>query len=201
MIRPRKNMAPNFATFKVPLSFNKLDLRDYLWNVYNVRVLSVRSMVNQQAPTTKSGLRGQIYRPLSEKLMIAELDKPFVWPEAPAEEDRGDFDYSLWKKYDEERQSHLQTRKDMMDNKIPMRGDQPTPESRRLLAKEAEAILEGRKEWKSSAKLDEVWSNADISRAARTPRVAEEAGEPRLAGSSKDVDIIVEDDKPSRKSS
>ncbi len=197
MIRPRKNMSPKFATFKVPLAFNKLDLRDYLWHVYKVRVLSVRSMVNQPAPTTKGSFRGQIYRPLSEKLMIAELDKPFVWPEPPAEDERSAFDYDMWKKFDKEREEHLRVRREQMSSRIPLRTELPTPKDRTALAQEAEALLQGRKEWKNNTKLDDaVWRDVDVSREARTPKVPEEVLAP--VGERRDVDIIVEDDKPSK---
>ena len=38
---------PNYATFLTPLHLNKLDLKDYLYNLYGVQVLSVRSYVQQ----------------------------------------------------------------------------------------------------------------------------------------------------------
>ena len=38
---------PNYATFITPLHLNKLDLKDYLYNLYGVEVLSVRSYVQQ----------------------------------------------------------------------------------------------------------------------------------------------------------
>ncbi|CAO1601417.1 mitochondrial 54S ribosomal protein YmL41 [Xanthoria calcicola] len=38
---------PNYATFLTPLHLNKLDLKDYLYNLYGVEVLSVRSYVQQ----------------------------------------------------------------------------------------------------------------------------------------------------------
>ncbi|KAI4246762.1 MAG: hypothetical protein L6R40_001791 [Gallowayella cf. fulva] len=38
---------PNCATFITPLNMNKLDLKDYLYNLYGVEVLSVRSYVQQ----------------------------------------------------------------------------------------------------------------------------------------------------------
>ncbi|KAL8928888.1 MAG: hypothetical protein Q9172_000725 [Xanthocarpia lactea] len=38
---------PNCATFITPLHLNKLDLKDYLYNLYGIKVLNVRSYVQQ----------------------------------------------------------------------------------------------------------------------------------------------------------
>lgn len=74
-----------FAKFEVPLTFNKLDLRDYLFHAYNVRALRVRSYVEQQKVARREGQgkRGQWYRPQAKKFMTIEMDKPFVWPNPP----------------------------------------------------------------------------------------------------------------------
>ena len=45
MSPPVKNQPPTLATFEVPLNFNKLDMRDYLYNLYRLPTLSVRSFV------------------------------------------------------------------------------------------------------------------------------------------------------------
>ncbi|KAL9102953.1 MAG: hypothetical protein Q9163_001940 [Psora crenata] len=52
------HLSANFASFLTPLWFNKLDLKDYLYHVYGVQVLSVRSYViqskvRQDKPRTK----------------------------------------------------------------------------------------------------------------------------------------------------
>lgn len=80
-------LPPRFASFYVPLNFNKLDLRDYLQRVYGVGVLSVRSTVEQQKvtrelPNGRYGY-GKWRRPRSKKRMTVELKEPFVWPEVP----------------------------------------------------------------------------------------------------------------------
>lgn len=80
-------LPPRYASFYVPLHFNKLDLRDYLRNVYGVNVLSVRSYVEQQKitrerPLAKPGY-GKLRRPQSKKRMTVEMRQPFVWPEEP----------------------------------------------------------------------------------------------------------------------
>ncbi|KAK3339306.1 hypothetical protein B0H65DRAFT_296386 [Neurospora tetraspora] len=97
-VRPLPKQPPNLATFIVPLEFNKLDLRDYLYHVYNVEVTGVRSFVNQRMHEQRHGEVGNWRRPKSQKMMIAELAKPFVWPKPPAEDAREAFDYGTWKK-------------------------------------------------------------------------------------------------------
>lgn len=79
-------LSPRYAQFRVPLNFNKLDMRDYLERVYGVGVVSVRSYVQLQPITriTRDGRNfGAWRRPKSEKRMTVELREPFVWPEEP----------------------------------------------------------------------------------------------------------------------
>lgn len=80
-------LPPRYASFYVPLSFNKLDMRDYLQRLYGVDVLGVRSYVEQQKltrmkPMGKYGY-GKLRRPESRKRMTVEMTQPFVWPETP----------------------------------------------------------------------------------------------------------------------
>ena len=79
-------LPPRFASFYVPLSFNKLDMRDYLRNAYGVKILNVRSVVEQQKITRMrrdgSGI-GPYRRPQSRKKMTVEMTEPFVWPDPP----------------------------------------------------------------------------------------------------------------------
>jgi large subunit ribosomal protein L23 len=86
------NNPPTFATFLVPLSLNKLDLRDYLWNCYGVEVKGVRSYIQMQKlrqdkPSAKRPKPRKWFRPRSIKKMMAELERPFVWPEMPEKMD------------------------------------------------------------------------------------------------------------------
>jgi large subunit ribosomal protein L23 len=65
-----------------------LDLRDYLWNCYNVEALSVRSYIQQQKlrqgkPGEKRAKPRQHFRPRAIKKMTVEMEKPFVWAEVP----------------------------------------------------------------------------------------------------------------------
>lgn len=79
-------LSPRYAQFRVPLNFNKLDLRDYLQNLYGVGVVSVRSYIEQQPITrmTRDGRNiGAWRRPQAQKRMTVELREPFVYPEEP----------------------------------------------------------------------------------------------------------------------
>ena len=82
-------LPPNYASFWVPLNFNKLDIKDYLKRAYNVDVLKVRSYVEQQnvtreMPRGRQGY-GALRRPMSKKRMTVEMTEPFVWPEPPTD--------------------------------------------------------------------------------------------------------------------
>lgn len=82
-------LPPRYASFWVPLNFNKLDMKDYLKRVYNVDVLKVRSYIEQQKitrekPRGRDGF-GPWRRPMSRKKMTVEMTEPFVWPEEPTD--------------------------------------------------------------------------------------------------------------------
>lgn len=85
---------PTFASFLVPLWFSKLDLKDYLYNLYNIQVLRVRSQVIQSPvregkPSDRIAMPHRFFRPQSTKRMTVELvtgvagQGPFVWPAEP----------------------------------------------------------------------------------------------------------------------
>lgn len=81
-------LPPTFAKFLVPLHFNKLDLRDYLWHAYGVRCTNIRSFVQQQKMrqddhSRKRPMPRRWYRGPAIKKMTVEMDKPFMWPEEP----------------------------------------------------------------------------------------------------------------------
>ena len=94
LCRNSPNLPPNYAIFRVPLSFNKFDIRDYLWNVYKVNALSVRTQVLsgkiKAVPYNRdifpSELRPSSSRPPVKRLpqkkrAVVEMDKPFIFPE------------------------------------------------------------------------------------------------------------------------
>ncbi|KAF4549135.1 putative ribosomal protein L23 [Elsinoe fawcettii] len=83
--------SPYYATFSVPLSLNKLDLRDYLFHAYNLPVLSITSRTHASAiepdgnPRIERPQRGRLFRPAPTKKMTVRMEKPFVWPRGPGE--------------------------------------------------------------------------------------------------------------------
>ncbi len=78
-------LGPFFAAFQVPLWLNKLDMKSYLKNVYNVDVVHVRSYVTHgkkdNKPARRPGSQGKAFRQPSKKRMTVQLVDPFDWPE------------------------------------------------------------------------------------------------------------------------
>lgn len=58
-----------------------MDIRDYLFHAYNVRVLRVRSFITQSKVEVNE--KGQKFRRRGVKKMTVEMTEPFVWPEEP----------------------------------------------------------------------------------------------------------------------
>jgi len=79
------HLPPRYAAFDVPLDFNKLDMKSYLKQAYNVDVVHIRSTVIQQKvqrkPTSSPYSQGRLFRPKSKKKMTVQLVEPFIWPE------------------------------------------------------------------------------------------------------------------------
>jgi large subunit ribosomal protein L23 len=142
----------------VPLQFNKLDLRDYLFHAYNVEVTSVRSFINQPTPRQKYGNFGKWYRPRSQKMMIAELVKPFVWPDPPAEEDREPFDHATFTKMETLREKQMKQQMDPAN--IPLRTQTKTPKDRAALKKEAEEFMKSG-EWSNGQPGQGKWTEVE----------------------------------------
>ncbi|KAL2258683.1 hypothetical protein VTK26DRAFT_7934 [Humicola hyalothermophila] len=157
-IRPKPKQPPNLATFVVPLQFNKLDLRDYLYHAYNVEVTAVRSFINQPAPRQKFGHTGKWYRPRAQKMMIAELVKPFVWPEPPAEEERDAFDHDMFKKMEAEREKHY--KRQANPGTIPLRHPGSESRDRQVLREQAAEFLE-KGGWKNGQTPEETWKEVE----------------------------------------
>ena len=133
----------NYAKFHVPLWFSKLDLRDYLYHVYSVRITSVRSYVKQSRVEMEQ-LHGKIkmnrwHRPRAKKFMTVELERPFVWPAEPE-------DMSPWN-----RKEAKESEEDMAAVRKKMRPEADTlvnKERRTSMREQAQALLEGRAKWK-----------------------------------------------------
>ncbi|KAI6247629.1 54S ribosomal protein L41, mitochondrial [Erysiphe necator] len=127
---------PTFASFIVPLKFNKLDMRDYLWNMYNVRCLDVRSYIIQQKiqfdrPNVIRPRR-EAYRPKAVKRMTIEMEQGFVWPEVG--------DLEKW-----DHKTFLASEKEQEEFQ-----EQLKPQARRNPTKERESIAQQAKSLKES---------------------------------------------------
>ncbi|KAK1966196.1 ribosomal protein L23 [Colletotrichum sublineola] len=145
---------PNWATFNVPLTFTKFDLRDYLWNLYGVEVTAVRSWVKQSPIERKSASAGY-YRPQSQKFMTVQMTKAFVWPSPP--ENLEPWNKKLWEA--REASSQKQYRQDVARQlgKLPYPSKEKESGERKNLRREAAKLMEGKKEFKNDVQLDSKW--------------------------------------------
>ncbi|KAL4919753.1 ribosomal protein L23-domain-containing protein [Aspergillus aurantiobrunneus] len=136
-------LPPRYASFYVPLHFNKLDMRDYLQRLYGVGVLSIRSYVEQQKitrlkPQGRYGY-GKLRRPTSKKRMTVEMKEPFVWPEAPKNMEAWEQDqFFKAEKYQDQIQK----------SQRPDAGMQVDKEAREAFDEEAKKLLAGEKPWR-----------------------------------------------------
>ncbi|GAQ44253.1 hypothetical protein AtubIFM55763_011535 [Aspergillus tubingensis] len=136
-------LPPRYATFYVPLNFNKLDMRDYLQRLYGVGVVSVRSFVEQQKLTRLKSLGrygyGKIRRPQSKKKMTVEMKEAFVWPEAPK-------DMAPWEKDQFFKAQKYQ--EEIQDKQKPDAGMKADEKEREVYKEDAKKLLEGAKPWR-----------------------------------------------------
>lgn len=81
LLRPNAKHTPYQAKFVVPKSFNKLDLRDYLYHIYGLRALNVTSaLMPGKFIRSMPAPYGSRYRDQQIKKMTIDLTEPFVWP-------------------------------------------------------------------------------------------------------------------------
>ncbi|ROT40661.1 hypothetical protein SODALDRAFT_330403 [Sodiomyces alkalinus F11] len=152
----RDNQPPNWAHFEVPLTFTKFDLRDYLWNLYGVETTKVRSAVQQHKVERRQGGRGALYRPPPTKYMTAELTRPFVWPEVPA--DLQPWNKDLWDAREKSGNLASKTQRARHEEgNIGSPSKDPITFDRRELRQRAQKYLNGQLTWETDAKLDEKW--------------------------------------------
>ncbi|GAB7352466.1 hypothetical protein MBLNU459_g2874t1 [Dothideomycetes sp. NU459] len=139
-----KHLPPTFASFLVPLSMNKLDMRDYLYHCYDIRVVSVRSYIDQQPVQqgTAKSIRPTMKRwtrPRAVKKMTVEMETPFVWPAEPD-------DYTPWNKdtYEKARadnDAYSAARGRLHDTRV-------NADDRASLREQAQALIEGKEKWR-----------------------------------------------------
>ena len=122
-------------------------MRDYLYHVYNVEVTAVRSFVNQARQQQMHGNYGKNYRPKSQKMMIAELAQPFVWPKPPAEDAREAFDYDMFKQQDKEQKKNSAWRALVSGGKLPMPSQAEVDKDRVALNEKKSKLVSGEEKW------------------------------------------------------
>ncbi|OCK86407.1 hypothetical protein K432DRAFT_376726 [Lepidopterella palustris CBS 459.81] len=136
-------LPPTQAKFVVPLSFNKLDLRDYLYHVYGVKTMNIRTYIQQQK--VQEGKKGELlpgarqwHRPRAIKKMTVEMETPFVWPAQPE-------NWDAWSKdiFSEVSKSYNQTQ----DQQIEDRKESQKKEAD-TLEQQAKDLLTGKKKWR-----------------------------------------------------
>ncbi|KAL8946453.1 MAG: hypothetical protein Q9222_007152, partial [Ikaeria aurantiellina] len=131
-----------------------LDLRDYLYNLYSIRTLSIRSYVQQarireDKPAARMPKQRRWYRPRATKKMTVEMlaTEPFVWPDAPT--DFGPWDKETSERAEKERESEQRT--------VGPGGRRVEKQDGEALRKQAEELLAGRKTWKAG------WVDFDVT--------------------------------------
>jgi large subunit ribosomal protein L23 len=160
----KSHLPPNFARFIVPISFNKLDLRDYLFHAYNVRTLHIRSSIAQGKASKNE--KGQLKRDPPTKYMTAQLLEPFVWPAEPwvkegvPEEEWEGFNREVQRLTQEAEQSNETALK--YDKRFRGEGARSVPKrsERASLAEQARRLLDGREKWQGTAAAmgrEEFW--------------------------------------------
>ncbi|SPN97552.1 related to ribosomal protein [Cephalotrichum gorgonifer] len=173
----RKEAHPaDWATFQVPIRFTKFDLRDYLFNLYNIEVRAVRSWVRRQVAPIKNDA-GRFMRPPAEKYMTVEMTQPFVWPETPA--DRSPWDGELHSMREKMMKDQDKIRTERYKGNIPLASDRKLERDDQRYRKLARELLEGKKKWENGVVLDEKWdalTGKKETQAAVVEEVAEDEG-------------------------
>lgn len=82
LLPPLAKHTPYQARFLVPRSFNKLDLRDYLWHVYGLRALNITVQL-MPAVWRRTMMDYGRHRSRQMKKMTIDMEEPFVWPDLP----------------------------------------------------------------------------------------------------------------------
>ncbi|KAJ5690290.1 54S ribosomal protein [Penicillium macrosclerotiorum] len=137
-------LTPRYAQFRVPLNFNKLDMRDYLENLYGVGVVSVRSYIEQQ-PITRIARDGRSLgpwrRPQAQKRMTVELREPFIFPEEPT-------DLSPWEKESWDTSEKWQRKMQKQNQQAAHAAQEPNTDLRKAFKEQAKQLKENSAEWR-----------------------------------------------------
>lgn len=139
----------------MPLRWTKFDIRDYLWNLYNVEVKKVRSYVKETPLARRPGTTQSWYRPQPQKMMTVELARPFQWPDVPT-------DLEPWNKtLFEQREDKMEESKKMSAKRhemtVSLKSREPYSHNRKELAQLAKKMLSGEVQWSNDVVLDPKW--------------------------------------------
>ncbi|KAI0421029.1 hypothetical protein F5X98DRAFT_371046 [Xylaria grammica] len=140
MLRPQENEPPTFATFVVPLNFNKFDMRDYLLHLYNTPVLAVRSHIRQSKPRLTAKLTGRMIRPAPVKMMKVQLVQPFVWPAMPTSTEPWRTQHSV-RLHNRETEAEEYQKYVKDTGRVPLRDTVKELDNRKTLKAEAQRLL------------------------------------------------------------
>ena len=174
-----RHAVPNEAQFHVPITFTKLDMRDYLWNLYGVEAVKVRSRVQGTPITRNTNKSNGVYRPMFNKYMVVTLREPFRYPSKPRNEEA--FAHTTWKMRKEMRDQQHEQQESFRDGKPPAWSEKDVTKQRKALREHAQRLLDGKEEWHNGLKLDPKWD--DIMRKSVQARGHAEAAE-EVEGSS-----------------
>ncbi|CCE65113.1 hypothetical protein TPHA_0J02920 [Tetrapisispora phaffii CBS 4417] len=106
LLRPNSKHTPYQAKFIVPKSFNKLDLRDYLFHVYGLRAMNVTTQL-LHGRYTRANAGSPRYREPQIKKMTIEMEQPFIWPEEPKAEENDLWDSHIIQELEKYRDDNL----------------------------------------------------------------------------------------------
>lgn len=88
LLPPIAKHTPYQARFRVPLTFNKLDLRDYLYHIYGLRAYNITVQLTR--PVFLAQPKGKKLTTSQQKIMTIDMDEPFIWPAKEFEEHQKD---------------------------------------------------------------------------------------------------------------
>ncbi|EMR08741.1 hypothetical protein PNEG_02915 [Pneumocystis murina B123] len=76
-------LLPTQAAFKVPITVNKFDVKDYLFHIYRIEVTRVRSMICYRKRIRRKDYTKMLERTPSFKKVIVDMKEPFIYPKEP----------------------------------------------------------------------------------------------------------------------
>lgn len=110
LLRPNAKHTPYQAKFIVPKSFNKLDLRDYLFHIYGLRAMNITTQLLHARYRRYTPMLPRYREPQIKKMTI-DMAEPFIWPNEP--ENKDPWNYTFTKELDKLREDKLKLGSDV----------------------------------------------------------------------------------------